>query len=266
MCDLVDQPRAHLAVGAIDARRARLARLGDHLPRTRLEVAPDLFDPHVGRHDEVHVLAADLGEHGEVARQAFDQLALDLRLDRDRAVGDLDVAQAQLREPRHQALHPTLADRELGQRAAEHDGDPVGRVAIELGAQVGRDQRRAPAQLDDVDAAARDLEQVVDLGHRQAPIDHVRQPPLARLRRARRDVKESGYGTVEALSRPTITATVAEPESDATVPSIGCGWATPSARATLAASARCPPLYSTAVTWFEPGGRPASALAREKPL
>ena len=35
----------------------------------------------------------------------------------------------------------------------------------------------------------------------------MREPPLARLRRARGDVEEAGYGTVEALSRPTLTTT-----------------------------------------------------------
>jgi len=94
----------------------------------------------------------------------------------------------------------------------------------------------------------------------------VRKPPLARLCRARGNIQEARYGTLEALSRPTITTTAAEPESDATVASIGCGWATPSERATFAASARCPLAYSTTVTWFAPGGLPASALARAKPL
>ena len=47
--DLVDQPRAQLAVGAVDARRARLARLGDHLPRAGVEIAFDLLDPDVRR-------------------------------------------------------------------------------------------------------------------------------------------------------------------------------------------------------------------------
>src|SRR3712207_7279115 len=36
--DLVDEPHADLAVGAEDPRVARLARLGDHLPRARGEL------------------------------------------------------------------------------------------------------------------------------------------------------------------------------------------------------------------------------------
>jgi hypothetical protein len=50
----------------------------------------------------------------------------------------------------------------------------------------------------------------------------MRQSPLARLGGALGNVEEAAYGTVAALSRPTITTTVAEGASDATVPSIGC--------------------------------------------
>jgi len=51
----------------------------------------------------------------------------------------------------------------------------------------------------------------------------VREAALARLGRAGWDVEEVGYGPVAALSRPTMTTTVAEPDSDATPASIGCG-------------------------------------------
>ena len=65
--DLVDQAGAHFAVGAVDPGGARLACLGDHLPGAGVEVAFDLLDPHVRRHDEVGVLAAHLGQHDELA-------------------------------------------------------------------------------------------------------------------------------------------------------------------------------------------------------
>src|ERR1700740_1409760 len=116
-----------------------------------------------------------------------------------------------LAQPRSEAVDAVLADRELGQRPPEHDRDPVRRIARELRREVRADERRAPAELDDVHARARDLEQAIDLGDRQAAIDHVRQPPLARLGRALGDVEEAAYGDVDALSRPTITTTVAEP-------------------------------------------------------
>ena len=114
---------------------------------------------------------------------------------------------------------------------------PLRGVALELGLEVGAHERRAPAELDDVDALARDLQQAVDLRDRQSAVDHVRQPPLARLGRALGDVEEAGYGTVAALSRPTITTTVAEPERDAVEGSIGCTCVTPRERATPSASA-----------------------------
>ena len=95
---------------------------------------------------------------------------------------------------------------------------------------------------------ARHLQQAVDLRDRQSAVDHMRDAPLARLGRALGNVQKAGYGEVAALSRPTITTTVAEPASEATVPSIGCACETPSVRATLCASALCPLAYSTTVT------------------
>ncbi len=123
------------------------------------------------------------------------------------------------------------------------------RVALELGRQVGADERRAPAELDDVHVGARDLEQPIDLGDRQAAVDHVRDAALARLDRARGDVQEVGYllapgaltsavgrrgvdqdrptaatlrRPAPALSRPAITTTVELPASGDTAASIGC--------------------------------------------
>ncbi len=101
-------------------------------------------------------------------------------------------------------LHPALPDRELGQRPAEHHGYAMRGVALQLRLQVGGHERRAPAELDDVDARAGDLQQTVHLGDRKPAVDHVRQPPLARLDGALRYVEEIGYGAVAALSRPTI--------------------------------------------------------------
>ena len=133
------------------------------------------------------------------------------------------MAQAELAQPVDQALHAPLPDRELRERAAEHDRDSVCGVPLQLGRQVGADQSGAPAELYDVDAPPRHLEQALHLRHREAAVDHVREAALARLGRAGWDVEEVGYGPVAALSRPTMTTTVAEPDSDATPASIGCG-------------------------------------------
>ncbi len=74
------------------------------------------------------------------------------------------MTQPELAQPRDQAVDPTLTDRNLRQRAAEHDRYLVLGVARELRLEVARDERRAPAELDDVDGRAGDLEQAVDLG------------------------------------------------------------------------------------------------------
>ena len=79
-----------------------------------------------GRHDRARVvLGADLGQDDELAGQPLDQLELALVLERDRAVGDLEVLEPEFVHPRDQLIEAALADRELGQRAAEHHRDPV---------------------------------------------------------------------------------------------------------------------------------------------
>src|SRR5581483_11325717 len=120
-------------------------------------------------------------------------------------------------QPGHQAVHAALPDRDLRQRPAQHHGNLVRRVAGELWLQVLAHERRPPAKLHDVHALADHLHQRVHLRDRQAPVDHVRQPPLARLGRALGYVQEAGYGVEEALSRPTITTTLAEPAIEAKV-------------------------------------------------
>ena len=123
-------------------------------------------------------------------------------------------------------------------------------VALELGLQVGAHERRAPAELDDVDAVAGDLQQAVDIGHRQPPVDHVGDAVLARLRRPRRDVQKAGYGldVSFSLSAPTMTTTFAEPASAVTAASIGSTCVTEIERATPSASAWWPLAYSTTLT------------------
>ena len=103
---------------------------------------------------------------------------------------------------------------------------------------------------------ADDLQQAVDLGDRQAPVDHVGDAALARLGRARGDVEEAGYGLVAALSAPTITTTFAESGERATADSSAARALTESEWATPSASAWWPRAYSTTVTWLAPGGRP----------
>ena len=100
--------------------------------------------------------------------------------------------EAQLLGPVDQLVEPVAGDRQLGQRAAEHHRDPVRPVALELGLEVAGRQRGAPAELDDVDRVAGDLDQAVDLGHRQALVEHVGDAVLARL--------DGAIGEIEQLS------------------------------------------------------------------
>ena len=134
----------------------------------------------------------------------------------------------ELAQPRDQAIDATLADRELGERPAEHHGDAVVGVARELGLEVGAHERRAPAELDDVDDLPGDLEQPVDVGERHPAIDHVGDAVLARLDRAGGDVEKRRYGLVVALSAPTTTTTFAVPASADTPDSSGWTVCTPS--------------------------------------
>ena len=58
-------------------------------------------------------------------------------------------------DPVDELVDAALHDRQLGERAAEHDGHAVVAVALELGLEVAGRQRRAEAELDDVDRRRR---------------------------------------------------------------------------------------------------------------
>src|SRR3954468_21706079 len=98
--DLVDQARAHVAVLAEDAGGAALARFRDHLPRAGLLLFAQPLHPLVRGEDDVAVLRPDLRQHREIAGEVLDQLELALARDLDRPVGDLDVRQPEVAQPR----------------------------------------------------------------------------------------------------------------------------------------------------------------------
>src|SRR5262245_6742626 len=171
--DLVDQAGAHLAGRTEDAGRPALARLGDHLPGAGFELFLDPLHPEVGREVDLGVLGADLGQDREVAREVGDQLELFLARDLDRAVGDLDVRQAEVGEPALVLVDLVLDVYDLEERAADDDG--LAAQYLELPAQVRCDVRGAPAELDDVDVDAGGLEDVLPAARAEALVEDVRE-------------------------------------------------------------------------------------------
>ncbi len=109
---------------------------------------------------------------------------------------------------------------------------------------------------------ARHLQQAVDLGDRQAAVDHVGDAVLARLGRARGDVEEAGYGVERRglVSARRSPPPFAEPASADTAASIGCTCDIDE-RAARRLPLRPGGRWRTRprVTWLAPGGVPVSA-------
>src|SRR5690348_15402427 len=195
--DLVDEPGAHVAVLAEDPGGAALARLGDHLPRPGILLFLEPLDPLVRREHDLRVLGADLGEDGEVLREVRDQLELALARDLHGAVGDLDVRDAEALEPALVLLELVADVDDLEERAADDDG--LAAQDVELAAQVLRDVRGPPAELDDVDVVAGDLEHVFPSARAEALVEDVRQAAVTR----QADVKNGHRAPPASSSRPS---------------------------------------------------------------
>src|SRR6266540_2032796 len=173
--DLVDEAGAHLAGRPVDPGRSTLAALRDHLPGAGVELLLDPLDPEVRGVVHVRVLGADLGQHGEVAREVDDQLELRLAGDLEGAVGDLDVREALLDEPALELVDFVARVHGLEERSPTDDGRVERAVERDLLLEVVRDVARAPAELDDVDVAPGRVEHALDLAQVHALVDHVRQ-------------------------------------------------------------------------------------------
>ena len=169
----LDQLGAHAARRIEDAGGATLAGLGDHLPGARLELLVQPLRPLVDRVLDARVLRPDLGEHCEVTREIGDQLELALARDVDRAVGDLDVCEPELDQPLLVLVEFSERVDDLEERPADHDG--LVAQHVELALEVVRDVRGAPAELDDRDVIAGDLEHVLPRARAEALVDHVRE-------------------------------------------------------------------------------------------
>src|SRR5437588_3908979 len=176
--DLGDQAGPHLAVGPEDAGRAALPRLGDHLPGAGFLLLLDPLDPLVRREDDLGVLRADLGEHGEVTREVGDQLQLALARDLDRPVGDLDMRQPEAGQPALVVVEGAACVDDLEKRSADHDG--LLSEHLELLREVLRHVRGTPTELDDVDVVARHLEHVCPAARAETLVEHMRETAVAR--------------------------------------------------------------------------------------
>jgi len=101
--------------------------------------------------------------------------------DVERAVGYLDVPEAVILQPRLELVDlPASVDR-FEQRAAAHDGRLEVAVERDLLLEIVRDVARAPAELDDVDELAADVEHPLDVSQVEALVHHVREADVARL-------------------------------------------------------------------------------------
>src|SRR5213593_547617 len=102
-------------------------------------------------------------------------------MDVERAVGDLDVREAMLQQPRLELVHAPARVHDLEERPAAHDRRLERAVERDLLLEVVRDVARAPAELDDVDELAADVEHAFDLTEVQPLVHDVREPFGARL-------------------------------------------------------------------------------------
>src|SRR5581483_12216392 len=109
----------------------------------------------------------------EVAGHGLDQPGLDAGPELHGALRHLDAVEADGVGPPHELPHLALDAGQLQQGAADagaHLGLPAG---LDLGPDVAADVGRAPAELDEVDVGAGQVEQRLQRGDGQAPVDDV---------------------------------------------------------------------------------------------
>src|SRR4051812_43202432 len=171
--DLGDEIGAHPAGGVEDPRGAAFARLGDHLPGAGLELLLEPLHPPLGAVLDRRILRSDLRQNGEVAGELRDQLELALARDLHRPVGDLDVREPEVAQPRLVLVELARDVDDLEERPADHDG--LFAQHVELAPQVARDCGCSPAELDDRDVVAARLEYVLPAAGAETLVDDVRQ-------------------------------------------------------------------------------------------
>ena len=110
-----------------------------------------------------------------VKSRASIRISARLRLDvhPERAVGHLDVPDAEALQPPHVVGDPALVLADLEEGAARGEVDARRVAQPHLGLDAVRDVGRAPAELHDVDGLARRLDQRLEREQRQALVQHV---------------------------------------------------------------------------------------------
>src|SRR5439155_726215 len=138
---------------------------------------------------------------------------------------------------------------------AEHDRDAVRAEALELRQEVPGGQRGAPAELDDVHAVARDLDETVDVRKGEPAVEDVGQPRRPGLAAARREIERPGHASSARRYRakfcPTTTTTSALGPAVVLSTSLAATtWeaGTRRDRAASSASSRWPAVNSTLVS------------------
>src|SRR5205823_12949688 len=120
--DLVDKARAQFAGRPVDAGRATLPALSDHLPGTGVELLTHPLHPEIWSDVHLRILGTHLGEDDKILRKLGYELELSLAGDLDRPIRDLDVREAELVQPRLELLELVARVDRFEQRAAADDG------------------------------------------------------------------------------------------------------------------------------------------------
>src|SRR5690606_19524638 len=185
--DLLHQAGAHLAVRPVEPGRAAFACLADDLPTTRFQLGLDGTNPSVGRHDPLVVFRADLAEHRKFSSERLDAAQLLVVGDEQRAVGDLDLLDAQRGEEPLVVIELIAQEVGLEERTAEIDGHIGAAVDLELALEARRDGGRSPSHLDEIHVLGRYVQHVLHLARSQTLIEHQRESEIPRLRGTLRD-------------------------------------------------------------------------------
>src|SRR5581483_1476257 len=123
--------------------------------------------------------------------EVLDQLELAVTRDLDRSVGDLDVREAELPQPRLELVELAARVDGLEERPAADDRRLERAVERDLLLEVVRDVARAPAELDDVDELTGCVEEALDVPEVQPLVDDVGEPLVPRLALAPRHAEEA---------------------------------------------------------------------------